>query len=552
MANLPGLKPRQPRIDEAELELTRTRTIERLNALGDPVVPAVAAALAPASAPASAPTIEPVPWPTPYKRTVDAVDDGDSADPIEIGSDAVAPRGSKPEAVVTPDVIQLPAWTTASTPAPSKPVTPKPVTPKPKSTKAKTATRKATVAPPAVAIVPDPEPVAIPISPDLWSSPGTSGGAQGENVGLDADVETGANGSAAVDLRDVTLGARDLTPTPITPRPVVIGSRHRFAAAPAVSDLPQAHGLTDPIVEAPAPMQREAPARREAPPTPEEPARHEAPAEPVEPAEVPQPPVRTVQASKAPGRRSLPAAKPRRSLPTAPAFCPYCALFLVPPPETSRPCVRCERLIVVKRVEGHLVFLTEAAIEVFEAERRRSADLERWTSERVQWLKLAIGLDPNAEDVDRLGSAPISEEAVVSARNLCLAIVDRRLRDLELEERWEEASDLGHEQAAVMHRLAGSPVRPPDDVIAIHRRAASADLRWIARVAKEAELDGAACCSTCQADNGRTSQIEAELETPRLPHEGCPKGLCRCQWDLTARDKEMLRRYLTRRSRPRP
>jgi hypothetical protein len=543
MANLPGLKPRQPRIDEAELELTRTRTIERLNALADPGVTAVGATFGPASPPA----IEPVPWPTPYKRTVGAVDDGGSADSFEIGPDAVAPGGSTPEAVVTPDVIQLPAWTAPSTPAPSTPVTRKP-----KSTKAKTATRRATLVPPAAAIVPDPEPVAIPIGPDLWSSTGTDDGAEVETAGLDADVEPRAGGSAAVDLRDVAVGSHEPTPTAITPRPVVIGSRHRFTAAPAVSDLPQAPGLTDPAGEAPALVQAEAPTQGETPAQGEAPALGEPAAEPIEPARERRQAVRTAQVSTTQGRQTAPAAKPRRSLPTAPAFCPYCALFLVPPPESSRPCVRCERLIVVKRVEGHLVFLTEAAIEVFEAERRRSADLERWTSERIQWLRLAIGLDPNAQDVQHLGSAPISEEAVASARNLCLAIVDRRLRDLELEERWEEASDLGHEQAAVMHRLAGSSVRPPDDLIAIHRRAAAADLRWIARVATEAELDGAACCSTCQADDGRTSQIEAELEIPRLPHEGCPKGLCRCQWDLTAGDKVMLRRYLTRRNRPRP
>jgi hypothetical protein len=500
MANLPRLMSRQPRIDAAELELTRTRTIDRLSALGDPVAPAMGAELEPAM------------------PIAEAAPDEAVGDPVEIKpqAPAPAPEGSTQEAVESPVVIQLPAWTAPSTP----------VTPNAKPSKAKSPTDRATAVTAAAepgpggaespdpkaassvkggsgpaAVAPGPGPETIPASHELWPATRITDVAEGETTGPEPD------------------------PGVITPRPVVIGSRNRYTATPA--------GPIEPA-KAPAPAPSFAPTESD-------------PAPRVRPS-----PVRTARANASAGRRSVAPAKSKRSLRTATAFCPYCALFLVPPLESSRPCVRCQRQIVVKRVEGRLVYLTEAAIEVFEAERRRSADLERWSTERDQWLKEAVRFDPNAEGVDHLRSAPVSEDAVMGARNLYLALVDRRMLDLERDERWEDAANLGHAQAAIVNRLAGSPARPPDDVIAIHRRSAAAGLRWIGRVASEAALDAAGCCAICQVDDGRTFPIEAELETPRLPHDGCPNGLCRCRWDLTERDKVMLRRYLDRRGRPRP
>jgi len=101
-----------------------------------------------------------------------------------------------------------------------------------------------------------------------------------------------------------------------------------------------------------------------------------------------------------------------------------------------------------------------------------------------------------------------------------------------------------------MHRVAGSPATPTDEVLALYHEAVSTELRGIGKMAKEAALVGADCCDTCRADDGRTFKIAAELRTPRLPHEGCPKGLCYCRWDLTIRDRSMVERYLRRTVRP--
>jgi hypothetical protein len=83
-------------------------------------------------------------------------------------------------------------------------------------------------------------------------------------------------------------------------------------------------------------------------------------------------------------------AVPARAAPVfGAALCPYCARVLQPPPAANRQCLRCQQLIVVKRVEGHVAYLTEAAVAIFEAERRKELDAGRWNQERERWLKLA-------------------------------------------------------------------------------------------------------------------------------------------------------------------
>ena len=105
------------------------------------------------------------------------------------------------------------------------------------------------------------------------------------------------------------------------------------------------------------------------------------------------------------------------------------------------------------------------------------------------------------------------------------------------------------EHAQVLFRLAGAPIPPPDESVRAHQQAAMAALHGIAEMAREAELVGARCCSICSADHGQTFRIASELRTPRLPHAGCPKGLCRCDWYLAVRDQTMVRRHLRRRAR---
>jgi hypothetical protein len=261
-----------------------------------------------------------------------------------------------------------------------------------------------------------------------------------------------------------------------------------------------------------------------------------------------------VATPRKPGPR--PAPPPRAKTPPTPlvahgvttvaAFCPYCALALEPPPTASRRCTRCRQRIVVKRVQGRVVYLTEAAVEVFDSERLRSANFGRWSKERAQWLKLATSVGADAGRIARLGDAPLSEKVVESSRTLYLSTTERSYREAKRDDRWEDASRMKRDQAAALYRLAGSPVPPPADVVAMHREAAAAELRGIGKMARDAELVGSTCCSICTADDGRTYKIVSELRTPRLPHDSCPKGLCHCRWEFALRDAAMVRRYLKR------
>ena len=236
-----------------------------------------------------------------------------------------------------------------------------------------------------------------------------------------------------------------------------------------------------------------------------------------------------------------------RSAPAPVAHCPYCAKVLEPAPTTSRRCERCRQRIIVKRVEKTVVYLTEAALPVFEAELRRGKHSVVWARERDRWLRLASTAGAPAGRQSQLAAARLSEEVVAAARTLYVTTVDRAFRTARRDRDWEEASRLRRDKAAVLYRVAGSPTPPPADVIATFREGVAAELRGVAEISRDAELVSARCCDACRADDGRIVRIAQELRAPRLPHAGCPKGLCRCHWDLAARDRMAMRRYLRRR-----
>ncbi len=258
-------------------------------------------------------------------------------------------------------------------------------------------------------------------------------------------------------------------------------------------------------------------------------------------------PVRAA-AGRSPAMRST-RAKPR-SVRIPQAFCPYCVVLLDPPPASSRRCARCRQRIVVKRVDGRLVYLTEAAVLVFAAERQRVTTSKRLTRERERWIRLAATAGAPAQKTARLTAAPISEESVAAARTLYDATVARAFTAARRNRDWEKASRIRRDQATALYRVAGSPIPPPADLVALFREGVAAELRGISDISRDAELVSALCCPVCGADDRRIFRIATELRKPRLPHEGCPKGLCRCAWDLAARDRSTIRRYL--RSRPRP
>ncbi len=251
-----------------------------------------------------------------------------------------------------------------------------------------------------------------------------------------------------------------------------------------------------------------------------------------------------------PGRTAARPLKASRKAPaSAAASCPYCAVLLEPPPPSSQRCARCRRRIVVKRIERRAVYLTEAAVLVFEAERRRLASAGRLTRDRDRWLKLAAAAGASPQRAARLAAAQVSEETVDGARALFLATVERSFQAARREHRWDDASRIRREHALALYRVARSPVPPPDEIVSLHRDGVAARLRGLAEIAREAELIGATCCDTCRTDAGRVFKIATELRVPRLPHEGCPKGLCRCRWDVPAAYRTTVLRYLRRRPR---
>jgi hypothetical protein len=236
-------------------------------------------------------------------------------------------------------------------------------------------------------------------------------------------------------------------------------------------------------------------------------------------------------------------APPRRE---PPAACPYCALLLDPPPERPRLCPRCRRKIIVRRVDGRHVFLTEEAVEVFEAERQRETNAHTWTTERGRWLALARGVSAPLDRVTRLASAPPSEANLLASKELYVTAADRAVKTARHEKHWDEVARIRREQAAAMYRAAGSTVPPPDDVVELHREWSAAALRSHRSFGAQVELVAAGCCATCKRDDGKAFRIDAELKTPRLPHSGCPRGICQCDWwpvpDRTTRPKRVRRR----------
>ena len=232
----------------------------------------------------------------------------------------------------------------------------------------------------------------------------------------------------------------------------------------------------------------------------------------------------------APTPASTTAAEASAARPGASAACPYCGVLLDPAPERGRLCPRCRRKIVVRRAEGRLVLLTEEAVDVFEGERERETKERAWTVEQRNWLGLAKSVSAPEDRIARLSAARPSEAVVVAARELYLVTAERGVRTAKREKRWEEVARIRRAQAAALYRASGSAVPPPEDVVALHREWSVAALRFHAGIGAQVELVAAGCCTTCGRDNGRAFAISAELRGQRLPHAGCPKGLCPCDW----------------------
>ncbi|HYO41929.1 MAG TPA: hypothetical protein VES19_01915 [Candidatus Limnocylindrales bacterium] len=178
------------------------------------------------------------------------------------------------------------------------------------------------------------------------------------------------------------------------------------------------------------------------------------------------------------------------------------------------------------------MYLTEGAVEVFEGERQREADIARWTAQRADWLRLAQGIHAPPEKIARIAGRYLAPETVAEARSLYVATARAVQKAAAKARDWDVAAKVGREQAAALHRDAGAPVPVPDEIAALHADAMMALLRSQAGAGSHAEIVGGRCCAACRKDDGKAFAIKEELRSPRLPHAGCPRGLCACEWWL--------------------
>lgn len=212
--------------------------------------------------------------------------------------------------------------------------------------------------------------------------------------------------------------------------------------------------------------------------------------------------------------------------------CPYCAAVIDPPPARSRRCPSCRRPIVVRRIDGRSVLLTAEAVEIFVRERQRVAVELRWASERAAWLRSAATVNADPARIARLAQARLSADVVDDSKALYLAAAENEARKARVAKRWSDVSRIRRHQATALFDAAGRPIPPPADIVKVRRDAMIAELRALAKQYKGAEVVSSGCCRICRADNGQVFVIAAELRTPRLPHTGCSKGLCACDWWL--------------------
>lgn len=213
--------------------------------------------------------------------------------------------------------------------------------------------------------------------------------------------------------------------------------------------------------------------------------------------------------------------------------CPSCAIGLDRTPTRDRLCPSCRQRIVVRRVDGRIVLLTAEAAPIVDAHLQRAADERRWATERTWWLARSAHVHAPANQLARLSAAPLSASVVDGCRTLYRQSADRTVRAARRKADWSIVARVRRDEAAALFAAAGQPVPPPDEVVALHREGMLAELHALAETTQFAELVGAACCPDCRRSDGQSAKIATELRTPRLPHEGCPKGICACEWYLS-------------------
>ncbi len=242
----------------------------------------------------------------------------------------------------------------------------------------------------------------------------------------------------------------------------------------------------------------------------------------------PPPRVRVAPSGAVHPRRA--ARRPRQ--PAVLAACPSCAVLLDPRPTASRRCSQCRERIVVKRLEGGVLYLTGPAAAALEAGQRRVKETARLARIRDRWLAQASAVGASPAAIERIGRVTASEEGVQAARALYLGAANRAFTAAHRERRFAEAAAVRRAHALALVREQGASAPVPDEVIALYRDAMLAELKSQREFGRDAELAAASCCEVCRVEAGLVVRISEEVKVARLPHADCPKGICSCRWQV--------------------
>ena len=112
----------------------------------------------------------------------------------------------------------------------------------------------------------------------------------------------------------------------------------------------------------------------------------------------------------------------------------------------------------MRHIDDRIVWLVEAALPVFEAERRRIADEVRWTAMRTRWLDLALAAGAPKGRVAKAAEETPTEARVSAARALYLSSVDRSFESAVKDEQWTVAARIRLDEAQVLFDFAGAPI----------------------------------------------------------------------------------------------
>jgi hypothetical protein len=178
------------------------------------------------------------------------------------------------------------------------------------------------------------------------------------------------------------------------------------------------------------------------------------------------------------------------------------------------------------------------------------ADERAWTTARRYWLELAVSVQAPPDLCRQVVEMPLTDRAVEAARAVYRTAADHSVHDARKAGQWVRIIRIRQAEAEALYQDAGSPVPPPADIVAMYREAKSAVLLSLATHSPVAELAGSSCCPTCRGEDGGLFKIAAELRKPRLPHEGCPRGLCGCDWFVAMPDVSPKRKRRRKRQSP--